>query len=198
MTLAQERDISKLSLRELSLASSQLWEQIETAQQIESDEDSESGQVGVIIQQLMEKQDAIESKIDSIVWVKEMLESELIAWKERREHTLSLYSDAIQVRENSINEIKRMLLHLHEVGLIPERNIGKECEIEIRNNPPSVDELKMDIDCEDFPPEFRRIKFSANNQAILNAHKAGIDVSKYATITVGKQIRFKRKKSKKK
>lgn len=198
MTLAQERDISKLSLRELSLASSQLWEQIETAQQIESDEDSESGQVGVIIQQLMEKQDAIESKIDSIVWVKEMLESELIAWKERREHTLSLYSDAIQVRENSINEIKRMLLHLHEVGLIPERNIGKECEIEIRNNPPSVDELKMDIDCEDFPPEFRRIKFSANNQAILNAHKAGIDISKYATITVGKQIRFKRKKSKKK
>lgn len=51
MTLAQERNVSKLSLRELSIASSQLWEQIEAAQQIESDEDGNAdNQVGLIIQ----------------------------------------------------------------------------------------------------------------------------------------------------
>lgn len=144
----------------------------------------------------MEKQDATESKIDSIVWVKEMLESELIAWKERRERALLLYNDAIQVCEDSINQIKQMLLHLHGIGLIPERNIGKECEIEIRNNPPSVAELNMDVECEDFPSEFQRVKLSANNQAILDAYKAGIDVSNYATIMVAKQVKFKRKKSK--
>lgn len=194
MTLAQEKNITKLSLRELSITSSQLWEQIEQAQQSDSENNSDS--VGIIIQQLMEKQDAIEIKIDSIVWVKEMLESELAAWKEKRERALQLYNDAIQVREDSINQIKRMLLHLHEVGLIPQKNTGKECEIEIRNNPPSVAELTMDIESEDFPSQFRRIKISADNQAIISAYKAGVDVSKYANITIGKQVRFKRKKSK--
>lgn len=109
MTLAQEKNITKLSLRELSIISSQLWEQIEAVQQ----DDSEDKSVGLIIQNLMENQDAIETKIDSIVWVKEMLESELVAWKERRERALMLYNDAIQVREDSINQIKQMLMHLH-------------------------------------------------------------------------------------
>lgn len=192
MTLAQERNVSQLSLRELSFDAALLWEQIEAAQR---DDDTES-KVGDIIQQLMETQNATETKIDSIVWVKEMLESELSAWKERRERALLLYNDAIQVREDSIDRIKAMLLHLHSIGLISDRNLGKECEIEIRNNPPSVTELKMDIEAEEFPAQFRRVKYLANNQAILDAYKAGIDVEKYANITIGKQVRFKRKKSK--
>lgn len=192
MTIAQERNISQLSLRELSFDAAILWEQIEAAQR---DDDAES-QVGDIIQRLMETQNATESKIDSIVWVKEMLESELGGWKERRERALLLYNDAIQVREDSIDKIKAMLLHLHSTGLISDRNVGKECEIEIRNNLPSVAELKMDVEDEEFPAQFRRVKYSANNQAILDAYKAGIDVEKYANIIIGKQVRFKRKKSK--
>ncbi len=192
MTLAQERNVSQLSLRELSFDAALLWEQIEAVQR---DDDAES-KVGVIIQQLMETQNATETKIDSIVWVKEMLESELSAWKERRERALLLYNDAIKVREDSIEKIKAMLLHLHSIGLISDRNLGKECEIEIRNNPPSVTELKMDIEAEEFPAQFRRVKYLANNQAILDAYKAGINVEKYANITIGKQVRFKRKKSK--
>lgn len=192
MTLAQERNVSQLSLRELSFDAALLWEQIEAAQR---DDDAES-KIGVIIQQLMETQNATETKIDSIVWVKEMLESELSAWKERRERALLLYNDAIKVREDSIEKIKAMLLYLHSTGLISDRNLGKECEIEIRNNPPSVTELKMDIEAEEFPAQFRRVKYLANNQAILDAYKAGIDVEKYANITIGKQVRFKRKKSK--
>lgn len=197
MTLAQERKIISSSLKELSLTSSQLWEEIEAAQ-LDSEDDSQSDRIGSVIEQLMQNQDAIETKIDAIVWVKEMLESELAAWKERRERALMLYNDAIEVRENSICQIKAMLIHLHEIGLISDRNMGKECEIEIRDNPPSVAELNMDIECEDFPSQFQRVKISADNKAILNAHKAGIDVSKYAKISIGKQVRFKRKKSKKK
>ncbi|NJN07548.1 MAG: hypothetical protein HC815_05975 [Richelia sp. RM1_1_1] len=194
MTLAKEQNITKLSLGELSIDSSRLWEQIEAAQH----EDSDENQVGLIIEQLIQNQNAIESKIDSIVWVKEMLESELAAWRQRRDRALMLYSDAIKAREDSITQIKEMLLHLHESGLILQRSIGRECEIEIRDNPPSVAQLNIDIESEEFPSEFKRVKIFPDNQTIINAYKAGIDVSKYAEIKIGKQVRFKRKKSKNK
>lgn len=196
MTLAQEKNISKLSLRELNLSAVRLWEQIEQAQ-LASDSDDTESDIGLLIQEFMENQDATESKIDSIVWVKEMLESELVAWKERKERALLLYSDAIQSRESAINKIKERLLFLHKMGVIPERNVGKECEIQFLDNPPKIAELVMDIECEEFPPQFKKVAYSPNNQAIIEAHKKGIDVSEYATITVGKQIRFKRKKSNK-
>ena len=150
MTISKEKSITKLSLRELSVDSSRLWEQIEAAQR----EDDES-QIGLVIQKLVENQDAMESKVDSIVWVKEMLESELAGWEERRSRALMLYDDAIKSRQDSIKQIKQMILHLHSLGLIPQKIVGKECQIEIRDNPPSVKELCLDVESEEFPNEFK-------------------------------------------
>lgn len=194
MTLAKEKSITKSTLRELSIEASRLWEEIEYAQN--EDEDKEENQVGLTVQRLIENQGAIETKIDSIVWVKEQLEAELAGWEEKKKRVLALYDDAIESRKNSIEQIKQMLLFLHKTGLIHDKNKGKECEIEIRNNPPSVAQLNLDIESEDFPNEFKRVKISPNNKAIIEAFKAGIDVSKYADIQIGKQVRFKRRKSK--
>lgn len=192
MTIAKERNIVKNTLRELSLQSAQLWEEIEAAQH----ENAEENQVGLAIQNLLQNQDAIEAKIDSIVWVKEHLEAELAGWEEKRKRAVALYDDAIESRKNSINQIKEMILFLYKSGLIENKNRGKECEIEIRDNPPAVEELNMDIDSEDFPSEFKRIKVYPDNKAIINAFKSGIDVSEFADIVIRKQVRFKRKKSK--
>ena len=192
MTIAQERNIAKKTLRELSLQSARLWEEIEAAQH----ENTEENQVGLAIQNLFENQDAIEAKIDSIVWVKEHLEAELAGWEEKRKRAVALYDDAIESRKNSINQIKEMILFLYQSGLIKDKNRGKECEIEIRDNPPAVEELNMDIDSEEFPSEFKRIKVSPDNKAIINAFKSGINVSEFANIVIRKQVRFKRKKSK--
>ncbi|BDA76028.1 hypothetical protein CAL7716_101940 (plasmid) [Calothrix sp. PCC 7716] len=200
--LTEERKISELSLRELSLDAVKLWQEIEEAQlSAEEKEDKDSNRtndVGLVIQKLMENQGAIEAKVDAIVWVKEKLEAELVGWKARMESALKLYESAIQVRESAISEIKAMLLHLHSVGLIPEKNIGKECEIEIRQNPPKVASIVMDVESEEFPPQFKKVTTSPDSKAILEAYKLGIDISPYAEITIGEHVRFKIKKSKQK
>ncbi len=69
--------------------------------------------------------------------------------------------------------------------------------IEIRDNPPKVANLLLEVDDEDFPDEFRTIKYQANNKAILEAYKSGQDISNVAEVTIGKQIRFKVQSSRK-
>lgn len=75
--------------------------------------------------------------------------------------------------------------------------MGNECEIEIRDNPPKVESVLMDIESEEFPQQFKRIITTVDNRAIIDAYKRGIDVSNYAIVSNGKHVKLKNKKSKK-
>ena len=186
MTQAQMREINQLTLKELSLDAAKLWAQIEEATEL-----GEEGKVEQLLQDLMAIQDGMETKIDSIAWVVDQLNLDLEIWEERKVRVVELHDQVISRRKTQLEEIKRTLIHLYEIGLINDKNIGKEREIEIRDNPPKVANLVVEVDDEDFPDEFRTIKYQANNKAILDAYKSGKDVSKIALVTIGKQVRFK-------
>ncbi len=186
MTQAVEREINQLTLKELSLDAAKLWAQIEEATEL-----GEEGKVKQLLQDLMAIQDGMETKIDSISWVVDQLNLDLEVWELRKTRAVELHDQVISRRKTQLEEIKRTLIYLHEIGLINDKNIGKEREIEIRDNPPKVANLVVEVDDEDFPDEFRTIKYQANNKAILDAYKSGKDVSKIALVTIGKQVRFK-------
>lgn len=180
------KDITARSLRELSLEAALLWNQIEDV--------SESGAENVenLVKQLWQVQEATESKIDNIAWIVDYLKVEIALAKKRLDAVIELHEQFIAKKEAQLAGIKQGLLWLHERGLIPKRNIGKEREIEIRDNNPKVIP-KVVADCPELPDEFRvqELKFRLDLQAILDAHKSGRDVSSFAEIQVGKQVRFK-------
>jgi hypothetical protein len=186
MTQAIEREINQLTLKELSLDAAKLWSQIEEASELGAE-----GKVEQLVQELMGVQDGIETKIDAIAWVVDQLNLDLETWEERKVRVAELYDQVISRRKTQLEKIKRTLIHLHEIGLISDKNIGKERVIEIRDNPPKVANLLVEVDDRDFPDEFRVIKYQANNKAILEAYKSGKDISDVAEITIGKQVRFK-------
>ncbi len=186
MTQAQMREINQLTLKELSLDAAKLWSQIE-----EASESGEEGKVEELVQKLMTIQDGIETKIDAIAWVVDQLNLDLETWEERKARVAELHNQVISRRKTQLEQIKRTLIHLYEIGLINDKNIGKSRVIEIRDNPPKVANLLLEVDDEDFPDEFRTIKYQANNKAILEAYKSGQDISNVAEVTIGKQVRFK-------
>jgi hypothetical protein len=186
MTQAQMREINQLTLKELSLDAAKLWSQIEEASEL-----GEEGKVEQLVQELMAIQDGIETKIDAIAWVVDQLNLDLETWEERKARVAELHNQVISRRKTQLEQIKRTLIHLYEIGLINDKNIGKERVIEIRDNPPKVANLLLEVDDEDFPNKFRTIKYQANNKAILEAYKSGQDISNVAEVTIGKQVRFK-------
>ncbi len=192
MTQAQMREINQLTLKELSLDALTLWSQIEEASEL-----GEEGKVEQLVQELMAIQDGIETKIDAIAWVVDQLNLDLETWEERKARVAELHNQVISRRKTQLEQIKRTLIHLYEIGLINDKNIGKSRVIEIRDNPPKVANLLLEVDDEDFPDEFRTIKYQANNKAILEAYKSGQDISNVAEVTIGKQIRFKVQSSRK-
>ncbi|WP_026736171.1 siphovirus Gp157 family protein [Fischerella sp. PCC 9605] len=192
MTQEIEKEINQLTLKELSLDAAKLWSQIEEATQSE-----EEGLVEQLVQNLIAVQDGIETKIDAIAWVVDQLNLDLEVWEERKARVVELHDQIIKRRKTQLSQIKQGLIHLHTVGLINDKSIGKTREIEIRDNPPKVAKLLIEVDDEDFPSEFRNIKYLANNQAILDAYKTGKDVSNIAEITIGKQVRFQVKSGRK-
>ncbi len=186
MTQAIEREINQLTLKELSLDAAKLWSQIEEVSEL-----GEEGKVEQLVQEFMGVQNGIETKIDAIAWVVDQLNLDLETWEERKARVAELHDQVISRRKTQLEQIKRTLIHLHEIGLISDKNIGKERVIEIRDNPPKVANLLVEVDDEDFPDEFRVIKYQANNKAIIEAYKSGKDISDVAEITIGKQVRFK-------
>lgn len=186
MTQAIEHEINQLTLKELSLDAAKLWSQIEEASEL-----GEEGKVEQLVQELTGVQDGIETKIDAIAWVVDQLNLDLETWEERKVRVAELHDRVISRRKTQLEQIKRTLIHLHEIGLISDKNIGKERVIEIRDNPPKVANLLVEVDDRDFPDEFRVIKYQANNKAIIEAYKSGQDISDIAEITIGKQVRFK-------
>ncbi|WP_246275802.1 siphovirus Gp157 family protein, partial [Brasilonema bromeliae] len=149
------------------------------------------GKVEELVQELMTIQDGIETKIDAIAWVVDQLNLDLGTWEERKGRVVELHDQVISRRKTQLEQIKRTLIHLYEIGLINDKNIGKERVIEIRDNPPKVANLLLEVDDEDFPDEFRTIKYQANNKAIIEAYKSGQNINNVAEVTIGKQVRFK-------
>ncbi|MDV2992489.1 MAG: hypothetical protein N4J56_002143 [Chroococcidiopsis sp. SAG 2025] len=180
------KDITARSLRELSVEAALLCNKIEDA--------SESGAENVenLVKQLWQVQEATESKIDNVAWIVDYLKVEIDTAKKRLVAVIELHEQFIARKEAQLAGIKQGLLWLHERGLIPKRNIGKEREIEIRDNHPKVIP-KVAADHPQLPDEFRvqELKSRLDLQAILDAHKSGRDVSSFAEIQIGKQVRFK-------
>lgn len=127
-------------------------------------------------------------KFDGLYWAYKAIEAEKKALKERFKLIDEMQASLLQSYDRSLNGIKNYLLFLHNKKLIDDKNIGNKSTITIYDSPPSVQEILTDI--EELPEKFKRIKMEPDKKAIINAYKQGKNVSKYASISVNKSIRF--------
>lgn len=127
-------------------------------------------------------------KFDGLYWAYKAIEAEKKALKERFRLINEMQTSLLQSYDRSLNGIKNYLLFLRNKGLIDDKNIGNRSTITIHDSPPSVQEILTDI--EELPEKFKRTKVEPDKKAIINAYKQGRDVSKYASISVNKSIRF--------
>lgn len=127
-------------------------------------------------------------KFDGLYWAYKAIEAEKKALKESFKLINEMQASLLQSYDRSLDGIKTYLLFLHNKKLIDDKNIGNRSTITIYDSPPSVQEILTDI--EELPEKFKRIKVEPDKKAIINAYKQGKDVSKYASISVNKTIRF--------
>jgi hypothetical protein len=189
-------DINQMSLALLSTAAAELWEQLK-AVEIEENTDLKEPiaaqiveeHIGQIINRLFEVQGAIEDKVDAIAYVAQMCQTDIATDEFRLKQLCALHARIIEIKKNKFEAFKRRLVFLHQAKILDTKLVGKARKIEFRNNPPKATIL-LDPNSEDFPSEYLAVKFSANTQAIIEAWKAGEDVSEVAQITVGTHVRF--------
>ncbi len=127
-------------------------------------------------------------KFDGLYWAYKAIEAERKALKEKFRLINEMQASLLQSYDRSLDGIKNYLLFLHNKKLIDDKNIGNRSTITIYDSPPSVQKILTDI--EELPEKFKRIKVEPDKKAIINAYKQGRDVSKYASISVNKSIRF--------
>ena len=179
-----------MSLQELST------EAIAIAQILESDDEEEDNLFEQLQQYLT---DATQVKIDGYCWYQEMLKNEIEEWKTKKKTLSEMCDRLIEQKEKQLNSLKQNLLRLAELGIIDDYLMGHNKAIEIRtNSKPTVEVHKT----EDVPKIYRQpqIQWTVDKQAIAQAHQVGKDVSAFATVTYGNQVRFKnapRRKQKK-
>ena len=179
-----------MSLQELST------EAIAIAQILETDDEEEDNLFEQLQQYLT---DATQVKIDGYCWYQEMLKNEIEEWKTKKKTLSEMCDRLIEQKEKQLNSLKQNLLRLAELGIIDDYLMGHNKAIEIRtNSKPTVEVHKT----EDVPKIYRQpqIQWTVDKQAIAQAQQVGKDVSAFATVTYGKQVRFKnapRRKQKK-
>ena len=127
-------------------------------------------------------------KFDGLYWAYKAIEAERKALKEKFRLINEMQVCLLKSYDRSLDGIKNYLLFLHNKRLIDNKNIGNRSTITIYDSPPSVQEILTDI--EELPEKFKRVKVELDKKAIINAYKQGRDVSKYASISVNKTIRF--------
>lgn len=127
-------------------------------------------------------------KFDGLYWTYKAIEAERKALKEKFRLINEMQACLLKSYDRSLDGIKNYLLFLHNKKLIDNKNIGNRSTITIYDSPPSVQEILTDI--EELPEKFKRVKVEPDKKAIINAYKQGRDVSKYASISVNKTIRF--------
>jgi hypothetical protein len=176
-----EANFRAMSLRELSLEAAQLASLLE----------DEPDEILVKLQQYLT--DATAAKIDGYVLYKEYLDAEIEKWKSKKEALMEMCDHVIWVKELQLKSLKQTLIDLNEQGLIGDYLMGKDKAIEIRpNSKPSVNLLGR-ADDPLLPARYkkREEKWVADSEALAQAHQDGEDVSGWATVTWGKQVRFK-------
>lgn len=132
---------------------------------------------------------ATAAKIDGYCLFVEYLKAEIETWQTKRDVLLEICDRVILAKEAQQKSLKDNLLRLYEQGLIDSNLLGKNKAIEIRPNSKPVVEIMGNP--EDLPEQYRKPKWIADKEAIASDHQAGIDVSDYATVSYGKQVRFK-------
>jgi hypothetical protein len=173
-----EASFRDLSLRELSFEAAQIAALLEDA---EPDELLERLQTYI--------SEATAAKIDGYCLYKEYLDSEIEAWKLKRDSLLGMCDRVISAKEAQLKALKQNLLNLHEQGLLEGNLVGKNKAITIcPNSKPTVEVIG---DAKDLPLDYRQAKWVPNKEAIAQAYLDGEDISKFAQIVYGKQVRFK-------
>jgi hypothetical protein len=189
-------DINQMSLALLSTTAAELWEQLKTVE-IEEDADLKDPvatqrieeKISKILSHLFEVQGVIEDKVDAIAYIADLYKTDIATDEFRLKQLCALHERIIEIKKNKFEAFKRHLVFLHQAKILDTKLIGKHRKIEFRNNPPKATILK-NPNSDDFPAEYLAVKFSANTQAIIDAWKAGEDVSDVAQITVGTHMRF--------
>jgi molybdopterin converting factor small subunit len=170
-----------MSLEELST------EAIAIAQILETDDDNEDELFEQLHEYLAE---ATQAKIDGYCWYQEILKTEIEQWKTKKKTLSEMCDRIIEQKEKQLNSLKQNLLRLAELGIIDDYLMGHNKAIEIRiNSKPTVEVLSPD----NVPKIYRQpqIQWTVDKTAIAQAHQAGKDVSAFARVTYGKQVRFK-------
>ncbi len=170
-----------MSLQELST------EAVAIAQILETDFDDEDD----LFQQLQQYlASATQDKVDGYCWYQEMLKTEIEEWKQKKKTLSGMCDLIIEQKEKQLNSLKQNLLRLAEMGLIEDYLMGHNKAIEIRaNSKPSVEVFRDD----DVPETYKHpeVKWTVDKTAITLAYESGKDVSAFARVTYGKQVRFK-------
>lgn len=173
-------DINRATLAQLSIAAAELWSQLETC--------PEEADLTEVYSQLLDLQDAAESKVDAIAFVADQLKLDLETWEERLKRVTELYSGIIQRRRHQLSALKAYLLRLHKLGVLPEKVVGTERRIDFQDNPLSV---VLKVEPEQLPAQFQAVKITPKNKEILAAYQTGADVSEFVQITRDKHVRFR-------
>jgi hypothetical protein len=183
-TQDQEANFKAWSLRELSLESAQIAAIVENA-----DEED-----GLDFQELQEYlSQATQAKIDGYVLFKEYLEVEIETWQAKKEALAQMCDRVLTRQPAQLAGLKSTLIKLHEQGLIEDYLMGRNKAIQILANPKPTVSLLCKPEDPDFPEEFQyqQIKVKADKEAIAKASCSGKNVSGFAQVTWGKQVRFK-------
>ena len=185
ITTTSPNDVDQMSLRLLSETAANIWFQL-------SEISEEDGAIEEMIAKLLLVQEATASKVDALAWIAEHLENEIEIWKTKKQNAASLFDNVIVAKEKQLEGIKAGILALYKQGLISENLLGMERKVSIHQNPPRV-EMLVEIDDEEFPEEFKEthVEVKANKKAILDAHKAGVCIDRFAEIKIGSHVRFK-------
>ncbi|PSF28555.1 hypothetical protein C7H19_24610 [Aphanothece hegewaldii CCALA 016] len=173
-----ENSFSAMSLRELSFEAAQIAELFDC---------TEEDHLYEQLQQDLTK--SLKNKIDGYCLYKEFLDGEIEAWKIKRDTVISMCDRIILAKEAQLKTLKENILRLYDQGLIDSNLLGKNKAIEIRPN--SKPQIEVLGNPEDLPPEYRKPKWVADKEAIASDYQAGVDVSDYAIVSIGKQVRFK-------
>lgn len=182
-------EFKNLSLRELSLESLNLQQQIEDNSQLD-DEDS----LDLIFFEYLKE--ATAEKVDGYCFYADYLQSEIETWKQKKANIIAMCDKVIQLLERRREALERSLLRLHSLTLIDKHLQGKYRAIEIRVN--SQPKVEVFVAEENLPEPYRVSVFKADKKAILQASQNGEDVSDFAEISQGFHVRFKTTKSRRK
>ena len=184
--LSQEALFKQLSLKELSIAASDLSTTL-----LETTDDEE---FLTLCQEYIA--DATADKVDGYSFVASDLEIDIAAWQEKKSKLLELVDEIISRKQRELELLKASLLRMYQLGIIGNKLAGKTRSIAIQPSPPKITQLHILPDSPEFPEEFRqvRVEYKINAKALIERWKAGDDVSVIADIEQGHHVRFRHKR----